>query len=219
MAAVSHRPGYAVMLSVFNLLAESALKSALVGALLATLALTGVQAQTQNARLVRPLLGMGFTFGGDKLYTAEFTDGSSDTIRAGGLYTLYGGVEFRATDALAIQATVGYHADSTRAASNGSIRFARYPVNVLALYSLNDKVRLGGGVEFVNSPKLSGRGAVGDFNVEFKNTAGLVLEGEYLFTPKFGMKARAASHRFELEGGRKKIDGSYFGLMLNYYFF
>jgi hypothetical protein len=195
------------------------LKSALVGALLATLALAPAQAQTHDSRSVRPLLGMGVTFGGDKLFTAEFTDGSSDTIRAGGIYTLYGGVELRATDALAVQATVGYHADTTRAASNGSIRFARYPVDILALYSVNDKVRLGGGVEFVNSPKVSGRGAVGNFNVDFKNTAGLVLEGEYLFSRSFGMKARAASHKFELEGGSEKIDGSYFGLMLNYYFF
>jgi Outer membrane protein beta-barrel domain len=195
------------------------LKSALIGAALAALTLTAAQAQTQDSRSVRPLLGMGFTFGGDKLYTADFTDGSSDTVRAGGIFTLYGGVEFRATDALAIQATAGYHGDSTRAATNGSIRFGRYPVDVLALYSVTDKVRLGGGVEFVNSPKLSGRGVVGDFNVRFNNTAGVVLEGEYLFTRNFGMKARAASIKFKADGASNKIDGSYGGLLLNYYFF
>jgi opacity protein-like surface antigen len=195
------------------------LKSFLTGAVLAALALTSAHAQSQNGPAVRPLLGMGFTFGGDKLYTVEFRDGSSDTVRAGGIFTLYGGVEFRATDALAVQATVGYHGDSTRAASNGSIRFSRYPVDVLALFSVNDKVRLGGGVEFVNSPKLSGSGVVGDFNVRFNNTAGVVLEGEYLFTRNFGMKARAASIKFKVDGASDKIDGSYGGLMLNYYFF
>jgi opacity protein-like surface antigen len=195
------------------------LKSVLTGAVLAALALTSAHAQSPNGPAVRPLLGIGFTFGGDKLFTADFTDGSSDTVRAGGLVMLYGGVEFRATDALAVQATVGYHADSTRAASNGSIRFGRYPVDVLALYSVTDKVRLGGGVEFVNSPKLSGSGVVGDFNVRFNNTTGVVLEGEYLFTPKFGMKARAASIKYKADGVSDKIDGSYGGLMLNYYFF
>ena len=195
------------------------MKSALIGAALATLALTGAHAQSQNGPAVRPLIGTGLTFGGDKLFTADFTDGTSDTIRAGGIYTLYGGVEYRATHVLAVQATVGFHGDSTRAASNGSIRFARYPVDVLALFSLNDKVRVGGGVEFVNSPKLSGRGAAGNFNVEFKNTAGLVLEGEYLFTRSFGLKARAASHKFKVKGGGEDVDGSYGGLMLNYYFF
>jgi opacity protein-like surface antigen len=195
------------------------LKSVLTGAVLAALALTSAHAQSQNAPAVRPLLGIGFTFGGDKLATADFTDGTSDTIHAGGLIALYGGVEFRATDALAIQATLGYHVDDTRAASNGSLRFSRYPVDVLALFSLNDKVRLGGGVEFVNNPKLVGSGAVGDFNVRFNNATGVVLEGEYLFTRNFGMKARAASIKYKADGASEKIDGSYGGLMLNYYFF
>lgn len=195
------------------------MKSFLTAALLAALALTSAHAQSPNGPAVRPLLGMGLTFGGDKLYTADFTDGSSDTVRAGGIFMLYGGVEFRATDALAVQATVGYHGDSTRAASNGSIRFGRYPVDVLALYSVTDKVRLGGGVEFVNSPKLSGSGVVGDFDVRFNNTTGVVLEGEYLFTRNFGMKARAASIKYKADGVSDKINGSYGGLMLNYYFF
>jgi hypothetical protein len=197
-------------------------KSVFIGALLAASALSSAHAQSQDGRdnrAVRPLVGIGFTFGGDKLVTADFTDGTSDTIHAGGLIAVYGGLEFRATDVLAIQATAGYHVDNTRAATNGSLRFSRYPVDVLALFSLNDKVRLGGGVEFVNNPKLVGRGAVGSFNVEFKNSAGLVLEGEYLFTRNFGMKARAASHTFKVEGSSEEVNGSYGGLMLNYYFF
>jgi hypothetical protein len=194
------------------------MKTLVISAALATFALTA-SAQGQDNRAVRPLIGIGLTFGGDKLATADFTDGTSDTIRAGGLVTFYGGVEFRATDVLAVQATVGYHVDDTRAASNGSIRFSRYPVDVLALFSINDKVRLGGGVEFVNSPKLTGSGAVGSFTVEFKNSVGLVLEGEYLFTRNFGMKARAASHTFKIKGSSEEVNGSYGGLMLNYYFF
>ena len=195
------------------------MKTLLTGAVLALLASTSAHAQSQNSPAVRPLLGLGLTFGGDKLFTADFTDGSRDTVRAGGIFMLYGGVELRATDALAVQATVGYHGDSTRAASNGSIRFGRYPVDVLALFSVSDRVRLGGGVEFVNSPKLSGSGVVGDFNVRFDNTAGVVLEGEVLFTRNFGMKARAASIKYKRDGASEKIDGSYGGLMLNYYFF
>jgi hypothetical protein len=193
------------------------MKTVVISAALAAFALTA-SAQGQDSRPVRALVGLGFTFGGDKLATADFTDGTSDTIHAGGLIAVYGGVEIRATDMLALQTTVGYHVDQTRAASNGSLRFSRYPVDVLALFSLNDKVRLGGGIEFVNNPKLTGRGAVGTFNVEFKNSAGLVLEGEYLITRNFGMKARAASHKFKVEGSSEEVNGSYGGLMLNYYF-
>jgi len=47
----------------------------------------------------------------------------------------------------ALQATVGYHINDTRAASNGSVRFTRIPIDLLALYSVTDKVRLGGAAE------------------------------------------------------------------------
>jgi hypothetical protein len=193
------------------------MKSVAIGALLATLALAA-SAQGQDTRPVRALVGMGLTFGGDKLATVGFTDGSSESIRSGGLFTLYAGAEFRASDVLAIQATFGYHADSTSAASNGSLRFSRYPLDLLALYSVNDKVRLGGGVEFVNNPKVAGSGDLRNVNVGFKNSTGLVLEGEYLFTPRFGAKARVAAHEFESKATGEKVDGNYFGLMLNYYF-
>lgn len=193
------------------------MKTLLISAALATFALTA-SAQAQDTRPVRALVGLGLTFGGDKLATVGFTDGSSESIRSGGLFTVYGGAEFRVSPVMAIQATVGYHADSTSAASNGSLRFSRYPVNLLALYSLNDRVRLGGGVEFVNSAKVAGSGELGDINVGFKNSTGLVLEGEYLFTPRFGGKARVAAHEFESKATGEKVDGSYVGLMLNYYF-
>lgn len=193
------------------------MKSVVIGAALTTLALAA-SAQGQDTRPVRPLVGMGLTFGGDKLASVSFTDGSTESIRSGGLFTIYAGAEFRASDVLAIQATLGYHTDSTSAASNGSLRFARYPLDLLALYSVNDKVRLGGGVEFVNSPKVAGRGDLGDINVGFKNSTGLVLEGEYLFSPRFGAKARVAAHEFESKATGAKVDGNYVGLMLNYYF-
>lgn len=193
------------------------MKSVVIGAALAALAFAA-SAQGQDTRPLRPLVGMGLTFGGDRLATVGFTDGSSESIRSGGLFTLYAGAEFRASDVLAIQATFGYHADSTSAASNGGLRFSRYPVNLLALYRLTDKVRLGGGAEFVNSAKVAGSGDLGNINIGFKSSTGLVLEGEYLFSPKFGAKARVASHEFESKLDGAKIDGNYFGLMLNYYF-
>ena len=193
------------------------MKTVLISAALATFALTA-SAQGQDTRPVRALVGLGLTFGGDKLAAVDFIDGSRESIRSGGLFTLYAGAEFRVSDVMAIQATFGYHADSTSAASNGSLRFSRYPLDLLALYSISDKVRLGGGVEFVNNPKVAGSGDLRNINVGFKNSTGLVLEGEYLFTPRFGAKARVAAHEFESKASGEKVDGNYVGLMLNYYF-
>src|SRR5258706_7773589 len=126
------------------------------------------------------ILGAGLTFGGDTLITVPFTDGSRDDIKAGGLVQLYGGGEFRLGDQVALQATLGYHVNDTRAASNGSVRFTRVPVDIVALYSVNDKVRLGGGVQFVSGPELKGSGVASNINQKFDSTTGGIVEGEYL---------------------------------------
>ena len=81
---------------------------------------TAFSAQAADGTPFKLLLGIGLTGGGDTLITVPFTDGSRDDIKAGELVQLYGGGEFRLADRLALQATVGYHVNDTRAASNGS---------------------------------------------------------------------------------------------------
>jgi Outer membrane protein beta-barrel domain len=191
------------------------MKSALIGAALAALAV-GAAAQTQPST-VSPMLGFGLTFGGDKLATVEFENGDTESIRAGGLVMLYAGAEWRLSPQVALQGTVGYHVDDTTG-SNGSLRFSRYPVDLLALFSVNERVRLGGGVEFANNPKVGSSGVLAGTTGKFKNSTGLVLEGEYLFTPQVGLKARYASHKFKYDGGSGSVDGNYFGLLGTWYF-
>ncbi len=164
-------------------------------------------------------LGAGLTVGGDTLITVPFTDGSHDDVKAGGLVHLYGGGEFRVMDSLALQVTVGYHINDTRAASNGSVRFTRVPVDVLAMYSANDKVRVGSGVQFVSGPELKGSGVASNASQKFDSTTGAIVEGEYLFTPHAGLELRYMSEKFTPSGGGSKIDGSHVGLMFSYYFF
>ncbi len=167
---------------------------------------------------IKPLLGVGITFGGETIATVPFSDGSTERISSGGLIALYGGVEFKVAPQIALQTTVGYHVDDTQAASNGSLRFSRYPLDLLALYSVNDRVRLGVGVQHVSSPKLAGSGVAKNINVAFESSTGVILEAEYLLTPQIGLKARGVSHQLKVKGGSGEIDGDHFGLMLNYYF-
>jgi opacity protein-like surface antigen len=164
------------------------------------------------------LLGVGLTDGGDNLVTVQFSDGSTDKVRAGGLVLLYGGGEYRLTNQLALQATVGYHINDTRAASNGNVKFDRVPVDLLALYSVSDKIRLGGGAQFVSGVKLKGSGVASNINQKFDSTVGVIAEGEYLFTPHIGLKLRYVSEKFTPEDGGEKIDGSHVGLLFSYYF-
>ena len=173
---------------------------------------------TAPAQPFKFLLGAGLTFGGDTLITVPFTDGSHDDIKAGGLVQLYGGGEYQFSDKFAVQATVGYHINDTRAASNGSVRFTRIPVDLLALYSVTDKVRLGAGAQFVSDAKLRGSGVADNVSQKYDATTGAIVEGEYLFTPHLGLKLRYVAEKFQPSNGGDKIDGSHVGVLFSYYF-
>jgi hypothetical protein len=181
------------------------------------LAASGASAQSASAGF-HPLLGAGLTFGGDKLATVEFTDGSTDSIRAGGLVQLFAGGEFRFDYGLTLQGTVGYHVSDSRSARNGSVRFENYPIELIALYAPMDKFRFGAGVQFATGARLTGSGVADDIGAKFKSATGAVIEGEYLFTPKIGLQLRYVNLKFTPKDGSEKVDGSHGGLMFSYYF-
>jgi hypothetical protein len=175
------------------------------------------QAVERNKPL-RFLLGLGVTFGGDTLATASYTNGSSQNITAGGGMMLYGGMDYRLNDAISLQGTLGYHFDDTKAATNGSLKFTRIPLDLLAYYHVNDNIRIGGGVRYVNSPELKGSGVASGINGSFDNTVGLVIEGEYLFKQRFGIKLRHVSENYRSSGSSVSINGSHFGVLASFYF-
>lgn len=163
------------------------------------------------------LMGMGLTFGGDTLVTLHYTDGSSSNIKSGGLVHFYGGYEYRFDNRVSLQATLGYHVDDNTA-KNGSVKFARYPLEVLGYYGITDNVRLGGGLRYVMNPKVSGSGLGSGINHTFDDTTGLVIEGEYLFSPQVGVKVRAVSEKYKLQGSSTSVSGNHGGIYGSYYF-
>ena len=193
------------------------MKKIFIGAMLAFGASLGAQAADTTAP-VKFLLGGGLTFGGDTLATVQYTNGDSEDIKGGGLVMLYGGTEIRLGDAVSFQAALGYHIDDTSTASNGSVRFSRMPVDMLFHFHINERLRLGGGLQFVHNPELKGSGAAGGVNVKFDDTTGTVLEGEYLFSPHIGLRLRYVSEEFDVKGSNATADGSHFGVLLSYYF-
>jgi hypothetical protein len=199
----------------------SAMKKLALVAALASLLSMGNASAAQTAEAAAPfkfLLGVGLTFGGDTLINVPFTDGSSDDIKAGGLVHFYGGGEYRFTDTFAVQGTIGYHVNQSSAASNGSVRFTRIPVDVLGLYSITEKIRLGGGAQFVNGAQLKGSGVASMVNEDFKSSTGLIVEGEYLFSPHLGAKLRYVSEKYKSKLSGADVDGSHVGMMFSYYF-
>lgn len=197
-----------MMTKVLNqLAAATALAIGLVGA-----------AQAQDAPTLRPLVGMGLTVGGEKFATISLSDGTEEDIRAGQFFQFYGGLRYQAVPNFSVQATIGYHVDDT-SAQNAKFKFARYPVEVLGHFHADDKIRIGGGIRFANSPKLSIGGDLGSGSISFKNAVGFVLEGEYLVSPQVGLKLRFVGEEYEAKAPfAGTVDGNHVGFMANFYF-
>jgi opacity protein-like surface antigen len=192
-------------------------KIALVIAL-AIASLNAAQAQTAPAeKQMRFLVGGGLTFGGDKLATAEYTNGGEIDIHAGSMIALNAGMEYRFAPEFSLQANVGYHVDNA-SATNGDIRFQRFPMELLGYYHANQQWRVGGGVRYVSNPKLSSSGAAYFGNFDFKNTVSGVVEVEYLMNQHVGFKVRYVNEKFELKNGTKEFDANHVGFFANYYF-
>jgi hypothetical protein len=174
-------------------------------------------AQTQPASPFNFFLGAGLTFGGDKLAEANYTNGDSSKLTAGALLQLNGGVRFQAGEKVTISGSVGYHVDNANA-SNGSLRFDRFPVELLAHYAVNEQWRLGGGVRFVSGPELSSSGVASGNNAKFDSATGAVIEAQYMINPKSAVAIRYVSEKYGIQGFTGKVDASHGGVFFNYYF-
>jgi opacity protein-like surface antigen len=185
-------------------------------ALFATIGAAQAQSQLASPSPVRFLVGMGVSAGGDDLATATYTNGHSQDIKAGGGVYFTGGVNYRVNQEFSIQGTANFHIDSTTA-RNGSITFRRFPVELMGYYHLNDAWRVGAGVRYVSSPKLSSSGAADGIDFEFDNTTSGVVEVEYFWIPRVGMKMRYVKETFKAPGIRE-VKGNHFGISGNFYF-
>jgi hypothetical protein len=182
----------------------------------AALAPTLAHAGLDNDAPFHPLLGIALTGGGDKLSSAQFNNGYSKDITAGGLVYVYGGVEFHQPGSpFSFQGTIGYHFDNT-SASNGDQRFTRVPLEAIALYRVAPKFRVGVGARYASDAKFRSSGAadVGDAN--FDSQLGLVVMGEWLITPSAGLQLRYVNESYNYQG--TSYDGSHVGVGFNYYF-
>ncbi|MGE0313272.1 MAG: hypothetical protein AB7P21_16805 [Lautropia sp.] len=168
-------------------------------------------------RPVRAFVGFGLTGGGDRLITARYTDGSSYTLRGGGLLQLHAGAEFRLAPRVTMAASLGYHVDAASAA-NGSVSFRRFPLEALAHLEFAPGWRVGGGLRLALDPKLeSDRGFFGA-DQRYETSLGPVLEIEYRFNRLLGLKLRGVVERYESKDGLPTVSGDHVGMFLNFYF-
>ncbi len=182
----------------------------------AALAPTLAHAGLDSDNPVHPLIGVALTGGGDKLASVEYVHGGSRSITAGGLVQLYGGVEYHEKgSSIGVQATLGYHFDNT-SADNGSQRFQRFPVEVIALFNAAPKFRVGVGARYAMAAKFTSDGAGYVGNGDFKSQLGGLVMAEWLITQSMGLQLRYVHETYKLDG--VSVDGSHGGLGFNYYF-
>jgi hypothetical protein len=165
---------------------------------------------------MRVLAALGATFGGDNLATASYTNGSHQDIKAGSGFAFTTGLDYRLSPEFSVQGTVNFHVDDTNA-NNGSIKFQRFPVEFLGYFHPNSQWRVGGGVRYVNSPKLSSSGAAAGPNLKFDNTTSGVVEAEYFFNQAMSVKMRYVNEAFKAKGYRE-VKANHFGVSGNVYF-
>jgi hypothetical protein len=177
------------------------------------------QAQAQTIpppdQPVRFLLGMGVSGGGDKLASGQYDDGSTVDIRAGGLVYLTAGIDYHIVPEFSLQGTINYHVDDA-SAWNGDFRFERYPVELIAYYQPNPVFRVGGGVRYALSPRLTSNGNAPEANASYDSKTAAVAEAEYFVEPTMGIKLRYVHETFRARG--REIDGSHVGISANFYF-
>lgn len=179
------------------------------------------QAQTRPGVPVRPFVSAGVTYGGDTLESFDFSNDTSSKVRAGGIFHVMAGVDFLLGGPVSGQVNIGWHFDSANG-SNGDYEFSRMPVEALVFVSLTDRFRLGGGLRKALDAQVDSSGAVGGFDSSFRSSTGVVVEGEYFFTDRFSMKARAVSEKYKGKDGvysGRSFDGTHGGLYASFYFF
>lgn len=172
-------------------------------------------------RPVGLLLRMGFDFGGDTIATARYDDGTSTTVKAGGLVHVAGGLLFHPDAPFSVEATFGYKADNATA-KNGEIKFDRLPLDLIASYVVARRHRLGAGPTLHLNPKATcSVTGICNESLRFKNAWGFV--GQYAYGIPLGSSGAELGARYTVityapkTAGVKSVDGSAFGVFFGFW--
>lgn len=163
---------------------------------------------------LRPVIVAGLEFGGEKI--ASTTSGES--FHANELFSLGGGASYL-TDAknIEVQVTLAWKYGNLNA-SDGSIKFTRYPLDALVFYRMN-KFRFGGGLTYHLNPKLSADGVAAPLDgFKFDNALGLVLQADYLLTEQASIGLRYTNLSYKPKGGGDSLSSNGGGVMFGYRF-
>jgi hypothetical protein len=127
---------------------------------------------------VRLLIGFAMELGGDEVAKVHFTNGDTQSVKAGqGVSGAVGGeIQLPKLEMFSLRATVGYKYVTTMA-DNVHIRLTRVPLHLTANWMAAKKLRLSAGLVNHQLIKFNADG-IGD-NVKLKSSTGPIFEVAY----------------------------------------
>ena len=149
---------------------------------------------------VRPAFKIGAELGGDTLIDVPTNgNGSSNKkLTAGQGLFLGGGASILSDDkVLEGEVTLSYKFAGINA-SNGDITWSVLPLDALLFYRMPN-LRFGGGLTFHLNPTLKGSGDASGLQANYKNAAGLVLQGDYMFGEKIKLGLRYVGVKYKAD--------------------
>lgn len=194
------------------------MKTLFVAAAMAALPLVAHSQTPQEDVVIRPFLSLGVTGGGDTFDRFRYSDGTTKSVKAGGLVQFSLGMDISFESPFSAQVSLGYHTDSARG-SDGKYNFSRYPFEVLGHWRLNDQMRIGGGIRSALNPKISSGGSLAGSSASFTASPGLVLQGEYFVQRNLGLKLRVVNETYKDKAApQPEFRGDHVGFFASLYF-
>jgi len=192
---------------------------------LLTLLTLGSLSASQN---LKPILQMGYDFGGTTLATVEhdsYDNHSINKIRAGQGLSFEAGAVLDAPN-MELQFLVGYRFDE-ETASNGDVTWDVIPFTALAMIK-SHRWKFGGGVTYHLNPELvgsfkgvdsNGNNFHDEANDKYENAIGGVVQIQYMATDNFAIGLKGTFIEYKLkEDNSVTAKGNSIGVNFSYSF-
>lgn len=176
-----------------------------------------VSAQSTEGLVLRPLLGIGYGWGGDTIAPVTVvpqgtTTQFQETIKAGTGIDLRTGLEMAFSGSpFAIQLALAYQNDGVAGLDNKNINFRRIPIELVGYWRAGPQLRVGFGVRKATNASLRLSQPYCDqirqgaseptmpCKFDYKSNVGALIEAEYELTPGWGLRARYVRESFKTD--------------------
>ena len=158
-------------------------------------------------------LGMSFNLdllmGGDVFAAITFTDGTSETVKAGSGIGFGAGITYQVDDKIKAETRLSYLSDSASGETSGGstleFDFTRYPLDFMGFYQ-HGKPSFGAGLTYHMSPTFSD----GEDDFEFDSNLGTVFEYRYFYTKAASINLKMVNISYDYKD--TSFNGSSFGI-------